>query len=66
MSAELNTTENALDAELQIWLDDADVAFQKREADRRALEKRALKNLGSWEHMKFDLRRHLYKTAIGA
>lgn len=66
MSAKLNTTDHASDAELQSWLDAEDVAFQKREADRRELEKRALRNAGSWDQMKFNLRRHVYAKAIGA
>ncbi len=52
------------DEELQAWLDEQDAIAKKEAADRKVWERQ--NPMPSWEVVKFNFKRDLYRKAIGA
>ncbi len=57
--------------EFQAWLDEADAAYQRKEAAQRLREKQAramhrATGIPTWEHQKHAFKVSLYREAIGA
>lgn len=54
------------DEELQAWIDGVSAEEAEREARRKAFEKEARRQCGSWEEQQYNFRVYLYRKAIGA
>lgn len=60
MSTPMHSTDN----ELQAWIDEQDAIAQRERDDRRAWEK--ANPMPTWETVKFNFKRELYRKAINA
>lgn len=60
----MSTPMHSTDDELQAWLDEGTERLAKEAADRKVWERQ--NPMPSWEVVKFNFKRDLYRKAIGA